>query len=123
LLFLLALSVGAPWLAAFAAGALFAVLPGPTEAVANVVGRAEVLAGLCRLAAVLVVREATPSRERRASWGAGALVLLGLGSKEPAICALTLMAAAELLFRPRKLVDRLAMLAPSVLAVVVYLIL
>ena len=56
-------------------------------------------------------------------------MLLGLGSKETAICALPLLVVLELLYRPRHgtrsawIVDRLAAVAPSVLAVAVYLIL
>ena len=48
-----------PPFAALAAGALFAVHPVHVEAVANIVGRAEVLAALFALAAVLLYRAVT----------------------------------------------------------------
>ncbi len=83
------------WLPAFgaaAAGAIFAVHPVHVEAVASVVGRAEVLAGLCAVAAALVYRwdGALAERDDRswrrwlASGGCLILLLLALGSKESA---------------------------------------
>jgi tetratricopeptide (TPR) repeat protein len=138
LLLLLAIRIGSGRRAAIAAGMLFVVLPAPTEAVANVVGRAELLAALFSLAALLVLshagdwdEEGGPARKQRlAAWGAGLLVFAGLCSKETAVVALLLMLVLELLFRPKPAglsmrwwIDRAAALAPSALAAVVYVVL
>ncbi|MBI2615779.1 MAG: hypothetical protein HYW52_08910 [Gemmatimonadetes bacterium] len=86
------------WLAPLSvlvAGVIFAVHPVHVEAVANVVGRAEILAALGLLGAVLAARRYRASAEReRARW----LVLtvlatgLGLGSKEHAAVTLGVLA-------------------------------
>jgi hypothetical protein len=83
------------WLPAFgavAAGAVFAVHPVHVEAVANVVGRAEVLAGLFSVAAVLAYRwDGLLAARGDTSWhrwlsafGSLVLLALALGSKESA---------------------------------------
>lgn len=76
---------------ALAAGLLFAVHPLHAEAVANIAGRAELLAALGVLAAWLCHRRAfvEPDGGRRTGWGAGAAAcyLLALLSKEHAIVA------------------------------------
>jgi Flp pilus assembly protein TadD len=133
---------GSGWGAA-GAGLLFALHPVLTEAVANVVGRAEILAALFTLLALLAQSasgrweppgaRATAGSEtshRLASWGAAALVFLALGSKETAIAGVGLLVLQEILFRPPSrgrirpwLVDRGAALAPSALAVVLHVIL
>jgi hypothetical protein len=78
LLFLVAVRVGLdPWAAAIAA-LLFAVTPSKAEAVANVVGRAELLAALFSLGAVRLSLE---TGRRAAAWGAAACVLLACASK------------------------------------------
>jgi hypothetical protein len=84
-----------PPAAALAAALLFAVHPVHVEAVANLVGRAEVLATLFTVAAALLYLEwgerPTPLR------GAGVLllVLLGLGSKESAFAAPALLLVVD----------------------------
>jgi protein O-mannosyl-transferase len=133
---------GSRWAAA-AAGLLFALHPVLTEAVANVVGRAEILAALFTLGALLAMSASGPwgppgaratagsdTAHRLASWGAAALVFLALGSKETAAAGIGLLAAQEMLFRPPRenrvrawLVDRGAALAPVALAVVLHAIL
>ncbi len=140
----LARRIGASDLAAAGAGLLFALHPVLTEAVANVVGRAEILAALLTLSALLAYSAtgawetaggAPPSpvrvgRARMAAWGSAALVFLALGSKETAIAGVGLLLVLDLLFRPRPreaaraiLVDRAAALAPVALAVALHLIL
>ncbi len=139
----LARRIGASGLAAAAAGLLFALHPVLTEAVANVVGRAEILAALFTLGALLAYSATgpwaagagagdrrRPAVERIAAWGAAALVFLALGSKETAIAGVGLLVVADLLFRPRPrgelravLVDRAAALAPVALAVELHVIL
>ena len=70
--------------AAAAAGVLFAVHPVHVEAVANVVGRAEVLATLCVLAACHLYLRGPPRSAGRIA-ALCALYLLGLGAKEIAV--------------------------------------
>jgi hypothetical protein len=78
---------------ALAAGLLFALHPVHVEAVANVVGRAELLATLCTLAAALLyLRHGDRVRTTgRVPWGTAlatlGLVLLALASKESAFAA------------------------------------
>ena len=75
---------------------LFAVSPSKSEAVANVVGRSEVLSALFTLAAV---RCAWRWAIAGAAWAAAACVLLASGSKETGLVALPLVVLAALLAR------------------------
>ena len=80
------------------AGLLFAVHPVHVEAVAGVVGRAEILAAGLTLAAVLLHRAALDGRGRAASWalvGAPVAMLLGMLSKESAFVAPLLVAICD----------------------------
>jgi len=82
----------APW-PAVAAGALVALLPVHVEAVASVVGRAELLAALALVALLLVVtRNAPPTR--RAEMGVALLAAAALAAKESGAVAPLLAAAA-----------------------------
>ncbi|HEX7981733.1 MAG TPA: hypothetical protein VF461_24210 [Gemmatimonadaceae bacterium] len=82
----------APW-CAFAAGALVAVLPVHVEAVASVVGQAELLAALALVALLLLVtRTAAPTRS--AQIGAALLAAAALAAKESGAVAPLLAAAA-----------------------------
>jgi len=82
----------APW-SAFAAGLLVAVLPVHVEAVASVVGRAELLAALALVALlILVTRAAAPTR--RAELAAALLAAAALAAKESGAVAPLLAAAA-----------------------------
>jgi protein O-mannosyl-transferase len=92
LVFLLAVDL-LPYGAALVAGLLFAVHPVHVEAVANVVGRAEVLATVFTLLAALAYRadgelaaqgDTNSARRWLASFGTLAAVLCGLASKESA---------------------------------------
>src|SRR6185503_3962928 len=99
-----AVGVALRWLPpvpALAAGLLFAVHPVHVEAVSSVVGRAELLAAVALLAAVLSARRfrhATNTRGARA-WLAAcvACVLAGLLSKEHAAIAVAVLALDHVL--------------------------
>ncbi len=91
--------VAVAWLpaaAALVAGLVFAVHPVHVEAVANVVGRAELLAAIGLLLAILAFRMHRRAASRRASiaWGAAtvAAAALALLSKEHAVVAVVLLA-------------------------------
>ncbi len=100
--FLLLLSLGSlP--GALAGGAVFAVHPVHTEAVANVVGRAEIYAALFCLAACLLYwrgREWRGARRALRLLGLGALFFLSLSSKEIGVTLPGVLLLLEL-FRPR----------------------
>jgi tetratricopeptide (TPR) repeat protein len=114
----IAVACGLDPAAALLGALLFAVCPAKSEAVANVVGRAEILAALFALAAV---RLALKSGSRGASWGAALCVLCACGSKETGLVALPLVALVAL--DGRKAVDAAGLILPSVLAAVVFVIL
>ena len=138
-LLLLALRLGAGVFGATVAGLLFALHPQHVEPVANVVGRAEILAALGALGALLLWTwtgawsggpAPSPARARAAAWGAAAVLLLGMGAKEVAVVTLAWLVVVDLLWRPPAsralgawLLDRAAALAPSVLALETYLVL
>ena len=103
---------------ALLAALLFAVAPSKSEAVANVVGRSELLSALLTLAAV---RCAVVVGSRRAAWAAAAFVLLACGSKETGLVALPLVALAAL--DGRRAQDVLGAIAPSVLLFTIFVIL
>jgi len=84
-----------PPLGVLVAGAIFAIHPVHVEAVANVVGRAEILAALGLLGAVLAARRYRASPPgRRARWLVLTVLAVsaGLGSKEHAVVALGVLA-------------------------------
>ena len=114
LLFALAVSLGVGARAAMLGALLFAVTPSKSEAVANVVGRAEILAALFTLGAV---RLAMIRGSRAAAWGAAACVFLACGSKETGMLALPLVAIAAL--GGGSWIETAGAIAPSVAAVVV----
>ena len=139
-LYALASRLGAGPSAAAAAALLFAVHPVHVEAVGGIVGRAEILAALFTFSAILALSHtgawpvtdgsAAPSaaRARLAAWGTALFVFLALASKEIALAVPALLVVTELVYRPpargragRWLVDRGAALAPTVLAVLVWL--
>ncbi len=139
LLLLLALRLGAGLFGATFAALLFALHPQHVEPVANVVGRAELLAALGALGALVLWTRTgvfasgpapSASGARAAAWGTAAALLLGMGAKEVAVVALAWLVLADLLWRapPRGalgpwLLDRAAALAPSLLALEIYVIL
>ncbi len=91
--------VTAQWLRpgpALVAGLVFAVHPVHVEAVANVVGRAELLVAVGLLGAVITARKyrAAQTRREQLAWFAGTLVMVAfaLHAKENGIIALPLLA-------------------------------
>ena len=118
LVFAIAVRCGVLPVPALLAALLFAVAPSKSEAVANVVGRSELLSALFTLAAV---RWALTAGSRSAAWAAAACVLLACGSKETGLVALPLVAAAAL--DGRRAQDALGAIAPSVLAFTIFVIL
>jgi tetratricopeptide (TPR) repeat protein len=137
LLMLCVLRFGGGPLIATVAAAIFAAHPLLLQAVSNVVGRADLLAASCSLAALLCLNAsrkhpgapaAGPVRMRAASWGAAAMLFLALGAKEIALATPLLLLAHEALFRfterepgSRWWIERSAALAPSGLSLAVYL--
>lgn len=71
--------------AAFVAGLVFAVHPVHVEAVANVVGVAEIIAAAAALGACLIHVRAGPVTGWRTASAVGALYALGFGAKESAV--------------------------------------
>jgi len=132
-LLLLARAVGVGSVGAPAAALLFCVHPLLLQAVANVAGRADLLAALFGLGAVLCWVRLRPvagsgagsvARERGRAWGTAGLTFLALASKEIGIAVPAMLAAVELVHGSpgsRTWRARLAPLAPSVLATLVYL--
>jgi len=108
LLMTLMLRLGAGRLAAGAAAALFAVHPVHVEAIAGIVGRADLLAALGSLSALQFLtyagswgtREPSALARRLAAGASGICLFLALGSKEVAFATPFLMVAVELLLRP-----------------------
>jgi hypothetical protein len=98
----LARSLGASLVVTGAAGLLFAVHPVHTEAVTGIVGRAELLAAVFVLTALLLHRRAQAvERPARFREGAAVAYLLALLSKENAITFLGLAVLGDLLFPVR----------------------
>jgi tetratricopeptide (TPR) repeat protein len=123
LLLALGLRLGAGAVPASAASVLFAVHPVHTAAVAGLVGRAEILATLFGLAAILCWSWAEDGR-RWAVWGAAACVFLSAGSKETGLLVPLLIVAWDLLFRRGSpWIERAAALAPTALAGTLLLVL
>lgn len=102
------------WVAA-AAAALWAVLPLSTEAVTNIVGRADLLAATGGLAAVLLMLRIRDEGRRSnvlAAVAMAAAVTLGTLAKESAVAVLGVLVAGELLWwTPPRSPKRLALLA------------
>lgn len=124
LLFSLAVRCGVDPAAALLGSLLFAVCPSKSEAVANVVGRSEILATLFTLGAVRLTLEAGA---RLAAWGAALCVLLACGSKETGLVAAPLVilgAAIGATLRNRRAdaLDAPGMIAPSVLAFTAFVV-
>jgi len=111
-LFSIASAAGLPAPAAFLGALLFALTPAKSEAVANVVGRAEILAALFSLLAVRLTLRGT----RGAAWLAAGCVLLACGSKETGFLAPFLVGVAALCASPSHR-TRWGLVLPSILAV------
>jgi hypothetical protein len=102
LLYLLAVLLLGEAAPAFWVAAVWAVHPVSTEAVTNVIGRTDLLAGFGVLAALLChVKGAAASLWRKAAWLAGLALaaVIGLFSKESAVVLLAAMAMYDFTFR------------------------
>jgi hypothetical protein len=118
LVYSLAVACGIEPFAALLGAFLFAVCPSKSEAVANVVGRSELLAALFTLASV---RLALIAGSRGAAWLAATCVLLACASKETGLVALPLVILASL--DGRRALDAAGSIVPSLLAVTVFAVL
>jgi protein O-mannosyl-transferase len=103
-LLVLVLAAYLPAAGALAGGLLFAVHPVHVEAVANLVGRAEMMAACFLFLALLIARTIRRrAAERRATWWAELLLLLAVAaallSKEHAAVAIALLALDDLATR------------------------
>jgi Flp pilus assembly protein TadD len=139
LLLLYVLRIGGSRWAAAASALCFAAHPVQLQAVANLVGRSDLLAAGFSVGALLCMsatgrwRGSPPpgaTVRRTAAWGCALLVFLALGSKEVAIALPALLVVQEALFRRDRecgatswWIRRASLLAPTALAVVGYLIL
>jgi len=98
-LFVLVIARWLPPMGSMVSGLVFAVHPVHVEAVANVVGRAEVLTAVLLLAAILTARRfrSAVGTLERGGWVIVTvlLVLAGLFTKEHAVVAIALLAADE----------------------------
>ncbi len=86
------------WMAAFIA-ALWAVHPVLTESVTNIVGRADLLAGLATLSGFLMyLKSAEAAGWRRGAWlfGLTLVTAVGVFSKESAVCVLGVILLYEM---------------------------
>ncbi len=102
LVFLLAWRLFVDRRLALATAALWALHPICTEAVTNVVGRADELAAFAVLTAILVYIRSTQERGlRRAAWltGLAAIATIGVFSKENAVIVAALLPLYDLSFR------------------------
>src|SRR5262249_45935783 len=106
-----------PLLAAFWSAAFFATHPAATEAVTNLIGRADLLAALAVLGALLLYRRL---QARPSAWRLVALALLtafGVLSKENAALLPAIMLLPHIAFRPRPVLTAYAAVALPLLAV------
>jgi tetratricopeptide (TPR) repeat protein len=118
LVFSIAVRSGVDPVAALLAALLFAVTPSKSEAVANVVGRSELMAALFTLGSV---RFALEAGVRSAAWGAAACLLLACASKETGLVALPLVALVAADGRSWR--DATGLVTPSLLAATVFVVL
>jgi tetratricopeptide (TPR) repeat protein len=104
LVYALVLTLTGRFIGALVAGALFAVHPIATEAVTNIVGRADLLAALGVVGGLLAhIRSQSAHGGRRGAWLATVAVAYGLGlfSKENAIVLPAVALVHDLAFRKR----------------------
>lgn len=89
-------------LMAYSAAIIFLVLPIHSEAAANIIGRAEILALFFSLLMFLALLKGDKSRQRgwKNFWPAGLWLFLAIGSKETAIAALPIAALIIYFNRP-----------------------
>jgi tetratricopeptide (TPR) repeat protein len=137
MLYALARRVGAGEFVSTVSALVFAIHPLMLQAVVNVVGRADLLATLFSLAALISFSytgswpwgsKPSPASRRLAAWGTAACVFAALGSKEIGVAVIPLIVVVDLLYRfPDRScgrswwLGRAGALVPSVLAVLGYL--
>ena len=116
LVYWLALEIGLPFVAAFWTAAFFATHPVATEAVTNLIGRADLLAALVVLGGLLLYRrlQTQPTVARVAALGATAAV--GVLAKENAAILPAMMVLADVVFRRRPVVAAYAAVALPLVA-------
>jgi tetratricopeptide (TPR) repeat protein len=117
LVYLLALEIGLPLLAAFWSAAFFATHPVATEAVTNLIGRADLLAALAVLGGLLLYRRV---QSQPAAWRIIALAVLtafGVLAKENAALLPAMMLVADVAFRRRPVVAAYVAVALPLVAV------
>ena len=139
----LLLRLGASRIASWSAALLFAVHPVHVQPVSELVGRAEILALLFTLLALLAWTgtafwepgiswrpAVSPWRARVAAWGCALAVFGAVGSKEVAAGIVLLIPALDWLFRPPRrddlrpwAIDRAAAFSPVILALLTFVIL
>jgi protein O-mannosyl-transferase len=106
---------GRAWLA-LAAAAVFASHPLTVESVTNVVGRADLLAGLSILGGLCLYRQFLGAGSRRGRWwlaGLGAAYFAGVFTKESAVVLPALMLLHDIVFPPAPGLTRTATLRQS----------
>lgn len=117
LVYRLALDIGMPLMPASWTAAFFATHPIATEAVTNLVGRADLLAALVVLGGLLLYRrlQTRPSAARLIALGASAA--FGVLAKENAAILPGMMLLADVTFRRRPIVSGYAAVALPIIAV------
>jgi tetratricopeptide (TPR) repeat protein len=118
LVYLLALEIGLAFMPAFWSAALFATHPVTTEAVTNLVGRADLLAALTVLGGLLLYRGLQRSRPSVPRLIALAVVAAcGVLAKENAALLPVVMLLADVIFRRRPVVSAYAAVTLPLVAV------
>jgi len=105
LVYALLLRLAGQQLVAASIAAAWAVHPLLTESVTNIVGRADLLAGLATLGGLLLYMEAADAAgARRAAWFAGlmAIAFAGVFSKESAVCVIVLIVLYEVILHKER---------------------
>jgi protein O-mannosyl-transferase len=117
LVYRLALDIGMPPMVAFWTAAFFATHPVATEAVTNLVGRADLLAALVVIGGLLLYRhlQIRPNAARLIALGASAAV--GVLAKENAAILPGMMLLSDVTFRRRPILSGYAAVALPIIAV------
>lgn len=117
LVYLLGLEIGMPLMAAFWTAAFFAAHPVATEAVTNLVGRADLLAALVVLGGLLLYRRLQKRTSAVRLIALGASAAFGVLAKENAAILPGMMLLSDLTFRRRPLLSGYAAVALPLIAV------
>ena len=117
LVYRLALDIGMPLMSAFWSAAFFATHPVATEAVTNLVGRADLLAALVVLGGLLLYRRLQTQPSAAQLIALGVSTAFGVLAKENAAILLGMMLLSDLTFRRRPIVSGYAAVALPIIAV------